>query len=141
MNKSIGSENEAQISLVPHHSKSSVSANSDETLKREKEMVLGAYLGVDFGKAKIGLAIADEETKMAFAFDTLKNDDEFFGKLKKIVLTENISAIVMGMTSHQKDEESVQEKMSFAEKIKKETGIKVFFSRGNVYNQDGAGKY
>ncbi|EKD46611.1 MAG: hypothetical protein ACD_67C00149G0003 [uncultured bacterium] len=100
MNKSIGSENEAKISH---------------------------YLGIDFGKSKIGLAIADEETKMAFAFDTLKNDAEFLKKLSGIVLDENVKTIIMGMTSHQKDEESAQEKMNFAEKIKKETGVKVFF--------------
>lgn len=127
MNKSIGSDNEAQISHVLHHSKSSVSANSDKTLESENEMVLGSYLGVDFGKAKIGLAIADEETKMAFAFDTLKNDGEFLSKLKEIVLAENVKTIIMGMTAHQNDEESVQEKMNFAQKIEKETGIKVFF--------------
>lgn len=100
MNKSIGSENVANISH---------------------------YLGIDFGKAKIGLAIADEETKMAFAFDTLKNDNEFFGKFKDIVHAENVKTIVMGMTAHEKDEKSQQEKMDFADMIEKETGIKVFF--------------
>jgi putative transcription antitermination factor YqgF len=127
MNKSIDSENEAQISPVPHHLKSSGSANSDKTLESKKEMVLGAYLGVDFGKAKIGLAIADGETKMAFAFDTLKNDKDFMKKLKEIVLAENVKTIVMGMTVHQKDEESANDKIKFAKMIEDATGIVVDF--------------
>ena len=86
---------------------------------------IGTFLGVDFGKAKIGLAIADEETKMAFAFDTLKNDKEFLAALKEIVKCENVKTIVMGTTKHEKDEESADEKMKFASLIEGETGIKV----------------
>ena len=100
MNKSIDSQNEAQI---------------------------GAIMGIDFGQAKIGLAIADEETKMAFAFDTLKNDKEFLPALKKIVAAENVNKIVIGMTKHEKDQKSVEEKSEFAQMIARETGVQVEF--------------
>ena len=86
---------------------------------------IGTFLGVDFGKAKIGLAIADEETKMAFAFDTLKNDKEFLGKLKEIVACEHVKTIVMGTTKHEKDEESAEEKIKFAKLLEKELGLEV----------------
>ena len=100
MEMSIGSSNEAQI---------------------------GHILGIDFGKSKIGLAIADEETRMAFAFDTLVNDRNFLKKLKEIVKKEDVKAIVMGMTKHDKDLESAKEKMVFAEIIEKEIGMPVVF--------------
>ncbi|HAR99949.1 MAG: hypothetical protein US57_C0011G0108 [Candidatus Moranbacteria bacterium GW2011_GWC2_37_73] len=84
-------------------------------------------LGVDFGKSKIGLAIADSETKMAFAYDTIKNDGEFLQKLKEIIKKEDIKMIVLGMTKHTNDKQSEQEKMDFAKKIEKESGISVMF--------------
>lgn len=84
-------------------------------------------LGVDFGKSKIGLAIADEETKMAFAYDTLANDKSFFDALREIVVSENVKTVVVGMTVHEKDPESVLEKQLFGEKIEKEIGVSVVF--------------
>lgn len=84
-------------------------------------------LGVDFGKAKIGLAIADGETKMAFAYDTIKNDGEFLQKLKEIIEKENIKSIVFGMTMHTKDKQSEQEKLDFAKMIEKKFKIAVVF--------------
>ena len=91
------------------------------------EAQIGHILGIDFGKSKIGLAIADEETRMAFAFDTLVNDRNFLKKLKEIVKKEDVKAIVMGMTKHDKDLESAKEKMVFAEIIEKEIGMPVVF--------------
>lgn len=86
---------------------------------------VSTYLGIDFGMSKIGLAIADEETKMAFAFDTLKNDKEFLPSLKEIIACENVKVIVVGMTSHTKDEESAKNKMSFIEMLKKELEVEI----------------
>lgn len=83
------------------------------------------FLGIDFGKAKIGLAIADEETRMAFAFDTLKNNKEFLENLKEIVARKQVKTIILGMVKHEKDPESAAEKDKFAQMIEKELGIKV----------------
>lgn len=84
-------------------------------------------LGVDFGLSKIGLAIADSETKMAFALDTLKNDEEFLVKLKEIVDEKDVKIIIIGMTSHEKDPESVKKKNQFAELLQQELNLEVFF--------------
>ncbi|KKQ51066.1 MAG: hypothetical protein US70_C0023G0009 [Parcubacteria group bacterium GW2011_GWD2_38_11] len=88
---------------------------------------ISAILGIDYGKSKIGLAIADQETKMAFAYDTIKNDGEFLRKLKDIIEKENIKTIVLGMTKHTNDEKSVQEKLDFAKMIEKEAEVNVVF--------------
>ena len=96
MEKSIGSQNEAEISH---------------------------YLGVDFGKAKIGLALADSETRMAFAFDTLPNDKDFFNKLRNIIQDRDVKEIVVGIAKHENDPKSAQEKDEFVKMIEKETGI------------------
>lgn len=99
----------------------------DKSIGGGSEAQISSFLGVDFGLAKIGLAIADGETKMAFAFDTIKNDADFLRKFSEIVVAENVKTIVMGMTKHQKDAESEIEKINFAKRIENETGIKVFF--------------
>lgn len=100
MEKSIGSSNEAEVSHI---------------------------LGIDYGKSKIGLAIADSETRMAFAFDTLANDKNFLQKLAEIITNEDVKTIVMGMVSHEKDPRSAEEKIKFAKMIEKETGMPVVF--------------
>ena len=94
-----------------------------KSIPSRNEAEISHYLGLDFGKAKIGLAIADNETRMAFAFSTLKNDKNFLQKLKEIVENENIKAIVIGITRHEKDQQSAEEKMEFAKMVKKETGL------------------
>ena len=96
MEKSIGSQNEAEIKGI---------------------------LGIDFGKSKIGLAIADSETRMAFAFNTLPNNKDFFNKLRKIIQDKEVSTIIIGMTKHENDPKSAEEKNEFIRRIEKETGI------------------
>jgi len=88
---------------------------------------INTYLGIDYGRSKIGLAIADEETRMAFAFDVLKNDKEFWKNLKEICQSENVKKIIIGKTFHEMDQESAEEKKEFGNKVSKETGIEVEF--------------
>lgn len=110
MKKSIDSQNMPEISH-----------------KSGQENHPGTILGLDYGKSKIGLAIADEETRMAFAFDTLKNDKEFLKNLKEIVECEGVKTIVIGMTRHEKDDESAKQKTAFSNRLEKEIGVKIVF--------------
>ena len=66
----------------------------------------GAYLGIDYGESKVGLAIADEETKMAFAFGILVNDKSLYVKLKEIISQEDIETVVIGLPSNVNREET-----------------------------------
>lgn len=84
-------------------------------------------LGVDFGMSKIGLAIADNETKMAFAFDTIRNDKDFLKKIKEIVADKNVKTVVVGMTEHGKDDESAKLKSNFAMMLENELDAEVVF--------------
>ena len=54
-------------------------------------------LGIDFGKAKIGLSIADSETRIAFSYGVLENDREILAKLAEIVEKEGIEIVVIGV--------------------------------------------
>jgi len=81
-------------------------------------------LGLDFGEAKIGVAIADEETKIAFAFDTLANDREFLKNLKEIVGCENVKTIVIGVPTFKANNE-IHAAKKFGKRIAQALKIKV----------------
>jgi putative Holliday junction resolvase len=56
-------------------------------------------LGIDYGESKVGLAIGDNETRMAFSYATLDNDKNFLQKLAEIVEKEDISKVIIGISS------------------------------------------
>jgi RNase H-fold protein (predicted Holliday junction resolvase) len=58
------------------------------------------YLGIDWGKSDIGLAIADSETRIAMVLGVLKNDQNFFHKLSAIVAEKGIDEIIIGVPSY-----------------------------------------
>lgn len=60
------------------------------------------YLGIDFGLRRIGLAISDENNRIAFGLDTLENKglDDFFYNIKLLVNRYNVSKIVIGLPNN-----------------------------------------
>lgn len=53
---------------------------------------LKIYLGVDWGEKRIGLALADSETKLATPFKTVANVEE----VARIVKSEQIDMVILG---------------------------------------------
>ncbi|KKR21701.1 MAG: Holliday junction resolvase YqgF [Candidatus Moranbacteria bacterium GW2011_GWA2_39_41] len=74
------------------------------------------FLGLDYGKAKIGLAVADSETKIAFAHSTLDNDQNIFDKIGDIIVAEAVSGVVIGKPKETDQYDSVSVS-SFASEI------------------------
>ncbi len=85
------------------------------------------YLGIDYGERKVGLAIADEETKMAFVFGTLVSDKSLYTKLKEIISQEDVKIVVIGLPSHVNREETVYPSEKFAQKLTEFTDVKIVF--------------
>ena len=85
------------------------------------------YLGIDWGEAKIGLAIADEETRMAFCYDTLRREKNPLEKIIEIIKKENIKTVVIGVPSHINREETVYAGEKLGDRIKNEAGVEVFY--------------
>lgn len=56
-------------------------------------------LGIDYGSKRIGIAAADENSKVALPYKVLENKNAEFvlSELKKIIIAENISKIVVGL--------------------------------------------
>ncbi len=83
-------------------------------------------LAIDFGKAKVGLAMADSETKIAFGYATLDNNNDLSDKIAEIIEKEGVGRAVIGKLGQWKDVDSAEiEKL--AENLKNKTGAEVEF--------------
>lgn len=60
---------------------------------------MGNYLGLDWGKAKIGVALAHEETRLAMAYGVFPNDGKLLEVLGVLFEQEDIGTVVIGVHS------------------------------------------
>lgn len=88
------------------------------SMTKIKNNYITRYLGIDYGKSKIGLALADSETRIAFAYKTLDNNKDFFQKLGKIIDQENVTEIIIGIPAYVSQSEIKSEARKLGEKIK-----------------------
>lgn len=89
------------------------------------------YLGVDYGKKNIGLAISDSEGKVAMPFGIFENNKNFLETFLSIIEQEKIEAVVFGQSLNLEGEENKinQEIKNFAENIKQggKASLLIFF--------------
>lgn len=65
------------------------------------------FLGIDYGESKVGLAIADSETQIAFAYGVLPNDEKFLEKIREIIKKEKIATVVIGVPKRVNDKKVI----------------------------------
>lgn len=85
------------------------------------------YLGIDYGKKKIGLAFGTDDMKIASPFGIIRHDEDIIQKIKDIVKKEGIDVLVVGMpqgTGHEVVK-YVLEVRTFADTIGLETVLPV----------------
>jgi putative Holliday junction resolvase len=63
------------------------------------------FLAIDFGQSKVGLALAEGETKIAFAYGTIENNKNFFQKMTEIIEVEDVRTIIIGVPAYLNKEE------------------------------------
>lgn len=66
------------------------------------------YLALDYGEKRIGVAVSDENKKYSFSRDYLINDSELLNKLLKLIISENVSDIIIGYPVNFKSEKTIQ---------------------------------
>jgi putative Holliday junction resolvase len=54
------------------------------------------YLGIDFGEKRVGIAISDEEGKIAFPTAVLINDKELLKNIVDLCMQNAVETVVMG---------------------------------------------
>ena len=88
---------------------------------------ISQIMGVDFGRSKVGLALADSETKMAFAYEMIENNKELLQKLAEIVAKENIKKAVIGIPSYKNGETIEGEARKLGEFLQNNLNVEVFY--------------
>jgi putative holliday junction resolvase len=84
------------------------------------------YLGIDYGESKVGLAIADSETRIAFAYGMLKNDEKMLQNIFDIIKKEKIEIAIIGVPKRMGDRKIVFAGEKLGEALEKEK-ITVFY--------------
>ena len=54
------------------------------------------YLGIDYGTKKVGVALSDDGGSLAFPHSVIPHDSLLIQKMKEIIESEHIEAIVVG---------------------------------------------
>jgi putative transcription antitermination factor YqgF len=91
----------------------------------EKSLKISHFLGVDYGETDVGLALADEETRVAYRLKTLKNNKNFLQELAKIIESKNVGTVIIGIPSHVNRKEVEYKGEEIGEIVKKTLGVKV----------------
>ncbi|MBI2446798.1 MAG: pre-16S rRNA-processing nuclease YqgF [Parcubacteria group bacterium] len=93
-------------------------------------------LAIDYGKKWIGLAISDDDRKMAFAYKTLENNQKIFSVLNEIVKKEEIYKIVIGLplNKQMKPTSQTAETEKWARKLIKNVATPTPSGRGPDWN-------
>ncbi len=86
-------------------------------------------LGIDYGRARIGLAIADAQAGLARPLDTLEriNRNEDMRRLREIARAHGVKQIVVGLPLRLDGTrgEMAEEAARFAERVRKQLGVPV----------------
>lgn len=91
-------------------------------------------LGIDFGIAKIGLAIADDG--LAQPIDVIKNHRKTLMKIVQLVEQEKIEKIIIGVS----EGKIGQKAKEYGKQLGKITGIEVFFQDETLTTKEAVAK-
>jgi putative Holliday junction resolvase len=86
------------------------------------------YLGIDFGLRKLGLALGDDETRLATPAEVIQNDDRLLVRLAELVRDEGIESVVVGVplpTGDHHSGEQLQKTRAFIEDLKRVVNVPV----------------
>lgn len=92
---------------------------------------MGKFLGIDYGSKKVGVALSDEEGRVAFPKAILGNNSQLIDELKNYVKENLVGTIVVGesLTSAGAENKIMLEARAFAKCLGKKTGRPVFFEK------------
>lgn len=89
----------------------------------------GAILAVDYGRARMGLAIADADTRLAQPLGTMEriNRNEDMRRLREVVREHGVNQIVVGLPLRLDGThgEMAEEAERFAQRVRKQIGVPV----------------
>ena len=87
-----------------------------------------AFIALDVGEKRIGVALGDDGVRIAFPFDTVDVDGKEVERIIKILLDQNIDMVIIGYPRNQSGEATAQTAFveAFAERLKEVAPPNVF---------------
>mgnify|MGYP001615385071 CR=1 FL=1 len=87
------------------------------------------YLGIDYGDKRVGIAVSDEEGKLAFPYKVIGNSDKLVREILEILDKEKAETVVVGesLDFAGKPNEVMKNIKVFVEKLKAENKTKVVY--------------
>ena len=81
---------------------------------------MNPILGVDFGRARTGIAISDELRLLAHPLETISSKQNAVARIKEIVRERKIDNVVVGIPKHMSGKigEAANEALQFVEKLR-----------------------
>jgi len=81
---------------------------------------MSPFLGIDFGTARIGLAVSDELRLLAHPLETISSKQDVVGRIASIVRERNIDRVVVGVPRRMSGElgTAANETLRFVEKLR-----------------------
>ncbi|KKQ97681.1 MAG: hypothetical protein UT24_C0010G0017 [Candidatus Woesebacteria bacterium GW2011_GWB1_39_12] len=91
-------------------------------------------LGIDYGRKKIGLALADSESDLAEPYRVIRFNliEEAIKIIEKVVQVEQVGQVVVGISEGKMAEET----KNFGKKLRDKLGIPVTFQDETLTTQD-----
>ena len=87
------------------------------------------YLAIDYGSRRTGLAICDALETIASPLTVLHGQKDLIGRIAKIVASEGVGGIVLGLPLNMDDSEGPQAKLvrAFARKLEGQISLPIHF--------------
>lgn len=85
------------------------------------------FMGIDWGKSNIGIALAEEETRLAFAHTTLDYAPHVVEKIGDIIREKGVRTVVIGIPSPINRGEVVYDSEKLGELLEHNYGVVVYY--------------
>ena len=89
-------------------------------------------MGIDYGDARVGIALSDPLMIMSQGYKTIQNDgtDALFAEIVEIIKEKEVTKIVIGLPKNMDNSQGFRTDatMEFAEKLKTFTDVEIDFS-------------
>lgn len=83
------------------------------------------YLGIDWGSANIGVALAHAETRVALGYATFQNDDDLLRHLGEAIAKEAVGTVIIGIPVYIHRQEGESEAERLGRELSRSFGVAV----------------
>lgn len=89
------------------------------------------YIGIDYGSKRVGVAVSDDDGKIAFPKKIIENNKDLISEIKEICENENITGVVLGesLDSSMKPNAIMKKVYPFKDMLEREIDINVSFEK------------